>query len=910
MNNLPNLLIVDDSEENLVFLESVIRKVQVNLIKALSGSEALDKTKGIELALAIIDVRMPVMSGYELAIRINEGRPGEKVPVIFLTASHINEIEVFKGYSSGAVDYIFKPVNNNILQCKINVFLDLFNQRQIILRDAALLKESADKLSQANLALKLSEEKYRGYIENAPDGVFIADETGKYVEVNDSACRITGYSKGELLNMSIWDLIPTELLEQATDDFGKVVKTGASQSDIMFRHKSGKMRWWAIQAVKLNDHRYLGFTEDITPRKEMEEALRLQQIELEMQNDELTLAKTRAEVVSQKYEELYDFAPSGYFTLNSKKEIKELNLSGARILGKNRSDLAGINFDLLIARNSREDFNQFFDAILKSKTKGTCEVVIERGAHQSIFVYIEGIVAGNGTECLINLVDVTARKYAEDALRKSEEVFRSVVNNSFDLTALTDADGRIIFISPQCESVIGYPGEKYLGKVFPDIIHPDDFEHCRNMWEAVLKEGKMIREFDYRIIDASGNVRWVSHSATLVRTNDSVVGIQNTIRNITERKIAEHTIKVSEEKYKTMLNASPDGILLINLNGIITEVSDIGLEIFGADSKTDLVGKNFLRFVLPDEISLIRNIAERTINEGLAQNVVIKVRKKTKVLFTSESSTTLIQGPDGTPLAFMIIIRDITHRKKMETKQMHSDRMASLGEMASGIAHEINQPLNIISMVMDKILFETAKTETIDIEFLKSKSNKIFENIIRIRNIIDHIRAFSKSHDDYVLTGFNINSSIENAVSMISEQFKHLGINLQLELDTQIPQILGNTFKFEQVIVNLLINAKDAVIERKTKQDGTFEMIVGIKSYVEDRYIVVEVNDNGIGISDEDINNVMLPFYTTKDQGKGTGLGLSICYQIIKEMDGTIEMASDKNCGTNIRLILNTEKNK
>ena len=145
---------------------------------------------------------------------------------------------------------------------------------------------------------------------------------------------------------------------------------------------------------------------------------------------------------------------------------------------------------------------------------------------------------------------------------------------------------------------------------------------------------------------------------------------------------------------------------------------------------------------------------------------------------------------------------------------------------------------------------------------------------------------------------------------MISEQFKHLGINLQLELDTQIPQILGNTFKFEQVIVNLLINAKDAVIERKTKQDGTFEMIVGIKSYVEDRYIVVEVNDNGIGISDEDINNVMLPFYTTKDQGKGTGLGLSICYQIIKEMDGTIEMASDKNSGTNIRLILNTEKNK
>ena len=211
-------------------------------------------------------------------------------------------------------------------------------------------------------------------------------------------------------------------------------------------------------------------------------------------------------------------------------------------------------------------------------------------------------------------------------------------------------------------------------------------------------------------------------------------------------------------------------------------------------------------------------------------------------------------------------------------------------------------------MVMDKILFESTKPDSVDVEFLKRKSDKIFENILRIRNIIDHIRAFSRSHDDYVLIAFDINSSIRNAISMISEQFKHLGINLNLQLEKQIPQISGNTYQFEQVIINLLVNAKDALIEKKTRLEEPFEMIVGIRSYQENQFIIVEITDNGIGIVNEDINNIILPFYTTKDEGKGTGLGLSICYQIIKEMNGTIEITSDRFHGTSVKLVLDIQK--
>ncbi len=170
MNKLPNILIVDDTPENLVYLKYVITKLNVNLIQALSGVEALGKVKGMEIALAIIDVQMPLMNGYDLALKMNEARSGDKVPVIFLTANHVNESEEFRGYSSGAVDYIFKPVSSHILLSKIAVFLDLFEQKQTIVRNAELLKATADELKSSLTQL----QQLSQYIEQVRENERIA----------------------------------------------------------------------------------------------------------------------------------------------------------------------------------------------------------------------------------------------------------------------------------------------------------------------------------------------------------------------------------------------------------------------------------------------------------------------------------------------------------------------------------------------------------------------------------------------------------------------------------------------------------------------------------------------------------------------------------------------------------------
>ena len=622
--------------------------------------------------------------------------------------------------------------------------------------------------------------------------------------------------------------------------------------------------------------------------------------------------KEKLDDSENRYRSIFYGSPDGIMITDEQTEmIVFANPTQCEMLGYSEEELKTMTISMIYPKVSfPSDFTEFEkQAGGEDNFTNNIKVLKKNGGFFYADIKPDRITI-NGRKCKVDFFrDITKRRHAEEMLLKSEELYRSVVSNSSDLLILSDEKGITTFCGPQCEKVVGYPASKFIGRAMPDIIHPDDVERCKHIWTKVFHEGHEIRDFEYRIIDENGGVRWVSHTVNIVIAISKLIGIHNTIRNITDRKIAENAIRLSEEKYKAMLNASPEGIVLINLNGIITEISEIGIPLFGENSRIDIIGKDMAQFVSPEEIDIFRELLVKTTNEGFTQNIRLTIKKKDQSVFAGEISTTLMQDHDGVPISFMLIIRDVSQRKEIEAKQIHSDRMSTLGEMAAGIAHEINQPLNIISMVMDKILFETNRTEIVDVDFLKVKSEKIFENITRIRDIIDHVRTFSRRQDDFIPIAFDINSSIVNATSMIVEQFKHNGISLNLHLEPQIPQILGNTNKFEQVIINLLANAKDAVTEKKSDRQDV-EMLIGIRTWSENQIIFVEVSDNGSGISKDNIHNIMLPFYSTKEEGKGTGLGLSICYQIIKEMNGNIEVFSEKFVGTKIKLVLPVQNKK
>ncbi|MFH2114441.1 MAG: PAS domain S-box protein [Spirochaetota bacterium] len=149
--------------------------------------------------------------------------------------------------------------------------------------------------------------------------------------------------------------------------------------------------------------------------------------------------------------------------------------------------------------------------------------------------------------------DVTEQKQTEERLRQSEQLFRSVVHSSLDLTVLTDKDGRLTFVSPQCEAVLGYPAEKFAGKVIQDIIHPEDLPRCLLEWQKVHDLGQESRELEYRVFDAEGRIRWISHSGNVVKTGGECFGMQYTLRNITDRKLSELRIKSLLEEKEILL---------------------------------------------------------------------------------------------------------------------------------------------------------------------------------------------------------------------------------------------------------------------------------------------------------------------------------------------------------------------
>jgi len=248
--------------------------------------------------------------------------------------------------------------------------------------------------------------------------------------------------------------------------------------------------------------------------------------------------------------------------------------------------------------------------------------------------------------------------------------------------------------------------------------------------------------------------------------------------------------------------------------------------------------------------------------------------------------------------------------KKQEEQQqiiMHQSSLTSLGELAAGIAHEINQPVQNISLSAESIKYELAEEQQ-NIDFLNQSVNEIFEDIVRVRQIVDHIRIFSSGQKDEVEEEFDVSECVKAAISMIGNQYANHHISLQLKLSGNLPCVLGNPHKLEQVIHNLLSNAKDAVEERKSGEES-LKMTIGIETVFQDERVVLKISDNGTGIATDRKTDIFLPFVTSKQLGKGTGLGLSISYSLVKEMRGRIDVESTQGQGTIMNVVLPIAEN-
>lgn len=390
----------------------------------------------------------------------------------------------------------------------------------------------------------------------------------------------------------------------------------------------------------------------------------------------------------------------------------------------------------------------------------------------------------------------------------------------------------------------------------------------------------------------------------LKRTHIATLNLLEDLKRENEaRKKNEDALRKSEQRFRSLVENAFDGIYLTN-GKYFYFVNDRFCEIIGY-SAAELTSPDFDFGVTMTEKSR-KTVRERTNlrknDKTVAETYELQVLTKDgKFKVVEVSTVNLGQGKD---LNVMGIVRDITERRKIEQQIIQSERLSALGEMSAGMAHEINQPLNTLSILLDNILFEAKESHSVSEAYLLSKSGKIFDNILRIRNLIDHVRDFSRSHEGYILTLFDINQSVVNALSMVSEQFRIAGIGIQLNLAEDLPKIKGNTFKFEQVILNFISNSKDALLEKKAQLGEAYPMYLKIRSWFDKENIYLDVEDNGIGIKEEIIDKITQPFFTTKKPGKGTGLGLAISYGIIEELQGKLSIKSKLSAGTTISLTI------
>jgi len=290
------------------------------------------------------------------------------------------------------------------------------------------------------------------------------------------------------------------------------------------------------------------------------------------------------------------------------------------------------------------------------------------------------------------------------------------------------------------------------------------------------------------------------------------------------------------------------------------------------------------------------------IETGGTSTYEIEILTKYNVTVPVEVNVTSLTDSKGQSIGRIGVARDITRRKQqeserqeLEVKALTQDKLASLGEIATGIAHEINQPLSYIKIILESTLNDL-ETEKLDKEELSEDFSESLRQVGKISNIISHLRTFGRS-DVSSFGPVRLTSVVDDTLILMNERLRIKNISFRVQLAENLPMVNGNHVKLEQVFINLIQNSMDAM-----EDQGNGEIV--LTAHEEDEGILIRYSDTGEGIAPQFQERIFDPFFTTKEAGKGTGIGLSIVYGIIQEHDGAISCESEEGSGATFMISL------
>lgn len=392
-------------------------------------------------------------------------------------------------------------------------------------------------------------------------------------------------------------------------------------------------------------------------------------------------------------------------------------------------------------------------------------------------------------------------------------------------------------------------------------------------------------------------------------------------QEISERNRAEEHLRESEEKYRSILESMEEGYYEFDISGNLTFCNDAFYRIIGYN-REELMMASYRKFTEPQNVkSVFRAFNNVYVSHKPSRDFEWRIIRNDGEIRHLEASVSLIKSPDGLPNGFRGIIRDVTDRnlaeqslkkayqelKHTQSQLVQSGKLASIGELAAGVAHELNQPLMVIrgnAQLVNRFITKG----NYRIEDLLKQMEPIERNTKRMMNIINHLRTFSRqSKSQYY--ALDVNQVIQESFLMVGEQLRLRNIEIKKTLDPSLPKIEGDTNQLEQVFLNLITNARDAISEKDDddRANNGYPDSIEIMTRVSEtdaNFVEILFKDSGKGIDESARSSIFDPFYTTKEVGKGTGLGLSISYGIISDHNGKIEIADTGPEGTTFKVIL------
>jgi len=492
-----------------------------------------------------------------------------------------------------------------------------------------------------------------------------------------------------------------------------------------------------------------------------------------------------------------------------------------------------------------------------------------------------GQVAGPARELQSEIAE---RRRIEEALRDSERYNRLLFESLPIGLVLCRMDGTFVDFNGAFARIIGFTPEEIHGMLSTDVT-PDEFRAVDARKLSQLERTGRSGTYEKQFIHRDGHRVPVRISSMVLHQRGERF-IWSSVEDITEQKQAEEAVRASDKRYRSLFDTSRDGIKFTTLDGQIEDANHAYLEMIGYTLEE-------LRRVEYRKLTPLRwwpiesdIIANQVMRRGYSDEYEKEYIRKDGTIVPVQVRLWLVRDEQGNPARFFGIFRDITDRKRHEqaTRHRHAQlahvsRLTTVGEMAAGLAHELNQPLSALTNYAHGIL-RRLKSGSVDDAMLRTALEHITVQAARASEIVRRVRSFV-SKDDQRRANTSINELVHHGIDMVDLDLRRNAVSVELELADNLPQLHMDAVQIEQVIINLLLNGIEAMRHART-EIPRFVLRTGLDG----RNVSFTVADNGPGIDPAVADQIFDPFFTTKE--RGMGMGLSICRSIIEQHGGRL----------------------